>query len=171
MTFSMDAAAQLAFTVDVTPNADVSETSKGTSLNNPRLFLTYRCEKDENFYGFGESFSFFNLKGRNVPILVSEQGVGRGEQPITDTLNSDVAEGVGGSWHTTYAPKPIYITNFNRTFMLNNSEVSFFNLTHSDGAGTAHTVQYLCCCNGCFMNLEMLYVVALRDCFPRLTFF
>jgi hypothetical protein len=122
------------FTVGVTPLKERFLTNDGKiSLTNPRTFLTYACEKDENFYGFGESFSFFNLKGRNVPILVSEQGVGRGEQPITDTLNTDVAQGVGGAWYTTYAPKPIYITNHNRTVMLNNSEVSFFNLTASSG--------------------------------------
>lgn len=128
--FERTGSAQVQFHLDVFPD----ETAIAEQpLANPRIFLTYRCERDENFYGFGESFSFFNLKGRNVPILVSEQGVGRGEQPITDTLNSDVAEGVGGSWYTTYAPKPIYITNYNRTFMLTNSEVSFFNLTHSAG--------------------------------------
>jgi hypothetical protein len=128
MTFVADENSQVQFTVNITPDPAMIAT-----VANPRLFLTYRCEKNENFYGFGESFSFFNLKGKNVPILVSEQGVGRGEQPITDTLNADVAEGVGGSWHTTYAPKPIYTTNYNRTFMLNNSEVSFFNLTHTAG--------------------------------------
>jgi hypothetical protein len=130
------------FTVDVTPLKERFLFTDGTSsLTNPRTYLTYACEADENFYGFGESFSYFNLKGRNVPILVSEQGVGRGEQPITDTLNTAVAQGVGGAWYTTYAPKPIYITNHNRTVMLNNSEVSFFNLTSSSGdAGT-----FLCC--------------------------
>lgn len=142
MTFSLSAAAELQFTINVTPNPAIFTTSDGrNTLTNPRTFITYACEKDEDFYGFGESFSFFNLKGRNVPILVSEQGVGRGEQPITDTLNTDVAQGVGGGWYTTYAPKPIYITNHNRTVMLNNSEVSFFNLTHTDGSGElSHSV-------------------------------
>ena len=134
--FSESESGQLEFTVDIIPNSDIFDTPPGSSLKNPRTFLTYACDADENFYGFGESFSFFNLKGRNVPILVSEQGVGRGEQPITDTLNSDVAQGVGGAWYTTYAPKPIYITNHNRTVMLSNSEVSFFNLTHTTAEGT-----------------------------------
>lgn len=63
----------------------------------PRTVLTFRCE-DRRVFGFGESFSHFNLKGRRVPILVSEQGVGRGEQPITDTLNRQTP-GVGGDWY------------------------------------------------------------------------
>ena len=124
---------QIHFNVEVRPTDDCL-TSIG---ENARIFVTYATEPDENFYGFGESFSYFNLKGRKVPILVSEQGVGRGEQPITDTLNTDVAEGVGGSWHTTYAPKPIYITNHNHTVMLNNSEVSFFDLTATEADGSA----------------------------------
>lgn len=62
----------------------------------PRTVLTFQCE-DRRVFGFGESFSHFNLKGRRVPILVSEQGVGRGEQPITATLNRQTP-GVGGDW-------------------------------------------------------------------------
>lgn len=39
-----------------------------------RVFLRYLTDPSEYFYGFGESFSYFNLKGKRVPILVSEQG-------------------------------------------------------------------------------------------------
>lgn len=133
MTFQVTnlASQQIQFDVDIRPTDDCT-----TSIQNARTFLTYATESDENFYGFGESFSFFNLKGRRVPVLVSEQGVGRGEQPITDYLNANVAQGVGGDWYTTYAPKPIYITNHNRTVFLNNSEVSFFDLTATDGASS-----------------------------------
>ena len=64
----------------------------------PRIFLNYWCSINEiGFYGFGESFTYFNLKGYKVPILVSEQGVGRGEQPITTVLNKETP-GVGGGW-------------------------------------------------------------------------
>jgi len=62
----------------------------------PRTVLTFQCT-DRRVFGFGESFSHFNLKGRRVPILVSEQGVGRGEQPITAVLNRQTP-GVGGYW-------------------------------------------------------------------------
>lgn len=87
-----------------------------------RLFLNYCTNINETFHGFGESFTDFNLKGRSIPILVSEQGVGRGIQPITDALNND-KEGVGGHWYTTYAPKPLYLTNQNRSMIFENSEV------------------------------------------------
>ncbi len=103
-----------------------------SSVPDPRSFLVYSSDETEQFYGFGESFSYFNLKGLRVPVLVSEQGVGRGEQPITDYLNTEVARGVGGDWYTTYAPKPIYMTSYNNCLVLAGSDVSFFDLRQPD---------------------------------------
>lgn len=51
------------------------------------VFITYSSEKDERFYGFGEQFSHMEFKGKRVPILVQEQGIGRGDQPITFAAN------------------------------------------------------------------------------------
>lgn len=52
-----------------------------------RLFLTYASSRDERFYGFGEQFSRMEFKGKRVPVLVQEQGIGRGDQPITFAAN------------------------------------------------------------------------------------
>lgn len=52
-----------------------------------RIRITYSSEKSERFYGFGEQFSFMDFKGRRVPIFVQEQGIGRGDQPITFAAN------------------------------------------------------------------------------------
>lgn len=52
-----------------------------------RVFFTYSSEVDERFYGFGEQFSHMNFKGKRVPIFVQEQGIGRGDQPITFAAN------------------------------------------------------------------------------------
>jgi hypothetical protein len=60
--------------------------------------LSYFTDPGEGFYGFGESFSYLNLRGRVVPLVVSEQGVGRGVQPLTDYFNFNVSEGAGGDW-------------------------------------------------------------------------
>lgn len=69
------------------PNA--GDSSKGQILDCRlnRVTLTYAADEDEQFFGFGEQFSFFNLKGRRVPIMVQEQGLGRGDQPITAAVN------------------------------------------------------------------------------------
>ena len=49
--------------------------------------LMYGCEQDEQFYGFGSQYSQLNMKGSRLPLFLSEQGVGRGLQPITSVLD------------------------------------------------------------------------------------
>ncbi|KAK8942967.1 putative alpha-xylosidase 2 [Platanthera zijinensis] len=63
------------------------EEKVGGSEEVSRVFLTYSSEKDEKIFGFGEQFSHMEFKGRRVPILVQEQGIGRGDQPITFAAN------------------------------------------------------------------------------------
>lgn len=72
------------------------------------------------------------MKGRRVPILVAEQGIGRGAQPLTTFLNF-FADRAGGDWSTTYAPKPMYITNKHRAMILENSEVNHGITARVDG--------------------------------------
>ncbi|KAH8555350.1 glycosyl hydrolases family 31-domain-containing protein [Umbelopsis sp. PMI_123] len=100
-----------------------------------RVIITYESHKEEDFYGFGEQFSYGTLKGQKVPILVREQGVGRGAQPITAILNSRpeiFGEFAGGDSFTTYAPIPQYITTDNRCVFLENNEYSSFDLRKPD---------------------------------------
>lgn len=60
-------------------------------------------------HGFGEQFTDFDLDGRLLPIVVREQGVGRGEQPIT--AGADLTQnGAGGTEAMTYAAWPSYVT-------------------------------------------------------------
>ncbi|KAG0595030.1 hypothetical protein M758_UG132700 [Ceratodon purpureus] len=103
-------------------------------VNVPRLnrvLLTYASHARERFFGFGEQFSFFDLKGRRVPIMVQEQGLGRGDQPITAAANL-VAYRAAGDWHTTYAPSPHYLTSDINSLYLEGYEHSVFDLTQRD---------------------------------------
>lgn len=52
-----------------------------------RVVITFSSDPEERIYGFGEQFSHMEFKGRRVPILVQEQGIGRGDQPITFAAN------------------------------------------------------------------------------------
>ncbi|GGR86653.1 alpha-glucosidase [Deinococcus sedimenti] len=54
--------------------------------------------------GGGEQFTL-DLTGQRVPVIVSEQGVGRGEQPLTFLANL-TQNGAGGTRWSTYAPTP-----------------------------------------------------------------
>ncbi|MBN2079762.1 MAG: alpha-glucosidase [Spirochaetes bacterium] len=95
-----------------------------------RTYLVYSSDADEQFFGFGEQFSFFNLKGKKLPIFVMEQGVGRGAQPIT--LAANLTAGSGGDWHTTYAGVPHYITSKLRSLFLENYEYVSFDMRDRD---------------------------------------
>jgi len=60
-------------------------------------------------HGFGEQFAPFDLSGRLTPLVVREQGVGRGEQPLT--FLADVTNrGAGGTEQMTYAAWPSFVT-------------------------------------------------------------
>ena len=96
-----------------------------------RIFLTYASNSQEHFFGFGEQFTYFDMKGKKVPIWVSEQGVGRGEEPITTGANLTNG-GAGGNTLSTYAPVPFYITNQMRSLMLQNTGYTQFDLRQPD---------------------------------------
>ncbi|CAO2174057.1 unnamed protein product [Urochloa humidicola] len=96
-----------------------------------RVFLTYASSRDERFFGFGEQFSRMEFKGKRVPVLVQEQGIGRGDQPITFAANL-VSYRSGGNWSTTYAPSPFYMTSKMRSLYLEGYDYSIFDLTKPD---------------------------------------
>lgn len=96
-----------------------------------RAFLTYASSPQDHFFGFGEQFSYVDMKGRRVPIWVGEQGVGRGDQPITFGANV-TNNGAGGTPFTTYAPVPFYMTNRMRALALLNTGHTAFDLRKSD---------------------------------------
>ena len=103
--------------------------SEKTTFN--RIYLRYASSPDERFYGFGAQFSYLNMKGRTLPILTQEQGIGRGSEPLTSAINT-IRPGVSGDWYSTYAAVPFYLTNTGRSFFLENYEISIFNFEDPD---------------------------------------
>lgn len=97
-----------------------------------RLFLRFATDPGERFFGFGEQFTYFDVRGRKLPVWVSEQGIGRGLQPLTWLL--DLVAGSGGSWHTTYAPVPHFVSSRLRSLALDNSEYAEFDLQAAERA-------------------------------------
>lgn len=115
------AQSHLAFRIELLPRPD----AKAAPYN--RVLLVAASRADEGIYGFGEQFSTFNQKGRLLPILVSEQGVGRGLQPIT--LAADLTNnGAGGQWHSSYAGVPHYITTTQRGLLLDTHDYVEFDM-------------------------------------------
>lgn len=95
-----------------------------------RTYLTYASNRDEHFFGFGTQFSYFDLKGKRLPIFVMEQGIGRGAQPIT--LGANIQAKAGGDWHTTYAGVPHYITSQMRSLFLENYAYVVFDMRRAE---------------------------------------
>ncbi len=118
LTFTAVDSNQLRFSLDLT--------DRGYN----RTFLTYLSDHNEHFFGFGTQYSFFDLKGRRLPIFVGEQGIGRGAQPIT--TGATIQAGAGGDWHTTYASVPQYITSHLRSLFLETYEYAVFDLRRAD---------------------------------------
>lgn len=95
-----------------------------------RLYFTYETNASEHFFGFGEQFSMFDLKGQRVPVFISEQGIGRGAQPITTGAN--LQANAGGNAFTTYIAAPYYITSQMRGLFLENTEYMVFDLRNAE---------------------------------------
>ena len=96
----------------------------------PNIVFKFSKNLDQRFYGFGAQASHLNLNHKNVRILSTEQGHGRGLQPYTK-VSKWLAPGVTGDELSTYAPVPFYFTEKNRGLYLKNSEYSEFDLSNS----------------------------------------
>jgi alpha-glucosidase len=95
-----------------------------------RVYLTYASSPDERFFGFGTQYTYFDMKGHRIPIFIQEQGIGRGEQPIT--WAADWQADAGGDPYTSGASVPHYVTSEMRSLFLENYEYSSFDLTEQD---------------------------------------
>ena len=95
-----------------------------------RVYLTYASAPDEHLFGFGVQYTYLDMKGHKVPIFIQEQGIGRGEQPIT--LAADWQADAGGTPYTSGASVPHYITSEMRSLFLENYEYSSFDLREED---------------------------------------
>ena len=63
------------------------------------------------------------MKGKRLPLITTEAGVGRGVQPITGYENAD--GGQGGNTEISYAPAASYITNKKRGFIFNPNNIGY----------------------------------------------
>lgn len=95
-----------------------------------RIYFEYETNRDEQIFGFGEQFSHFNFKGKKLFIFTEEQGLGRGDQPIT--MGANFVAGAGGNEFTSYAPIPYYTTTENRSYFFENTSYSKFDFETPD---------------------------------------
>ncbi|MCB0897032.1 MAG: alpha-glucosidase [Nocardioides sp.] len=100
------------WTMTVAPRAaDGASLSVGTDAATPLTSVALVSGRSDHaaVHGFGEQFTDFDLDGRLLPIVDREQGVGRGEEPIT-SLADATNHGAGGTEAMTYAAWPSFVT-------------------------------------------------------------
>lgn len=83
---------------------------------------------DEQLVGAGEQYSMLGLRGENFNIWTSEQGIGRGLQPITKAMDT-VAYPCGGDSHSTYSTVPVLLSTRGYGLAFNNSQLINMDLT------------------------------------------
>lgn len=66
-------------------------------------------------FGGGIQYSNWNLKGTKFPLIVEENGVGRGDKGSTFLAN---IFGAAGNHHTTYAPMPKFYSSNQKSYHL-----------------------------------------------------
>jgi len=85
-----------------------------------RFWIRIPAKKEEAIYGCGEQFSELNLRGKEVPLWVEEQGVGRGDPPIS------------GDWYTTYYPQPTFVSSKNYFCHCESSSYAKFDFSNNN---------------------------------------
>jgi alpha-glucosidase len=116
-----------------------------SSIN--RCWLRLNARPDEAIYGCGEQFSELNLRGKNVPLWISEQGICRGD-PKFHTLLLNATAGVGGNWATTYHAQPTFMSSENYYFHAESTVYAAFDFTHE----TYHDLYFWGIPNECFLG-------------------
>ncbi|KAJ3217034.1 hypothetical protein HDU67_008592 [Dinochytrium kinnereticum] len=122
LSFDSPSASQLRFVVSI---HDLEERFS-------KIFLEFSSTPDERFFGFGEQLTHFDLKGHKVPIMVREDGVGRGAQPTTTATNLFFGPYAGGDDVSAYKPVPFFLTSKLRCLFLESNDYSMFDLTKGD---------------------------------------
>merc|ERR1712166_16807 len=106
-----------------------------------RLSLHTYSAADEVILGLGEQYTQFNLKNSTILAMSTEQGVGRGLQPITAFLNR-AHQGAGGDFQTTYSAVGHYVTSNMQSLMLTSSEPALFEFGDQVNTVTAFSPQF-----------------------------
>jgi len=101
----------------------------------------------QHFYGFGEQFSRFDFAGERLGNFTEENGIGRGDKPVSKLT---ALLGIKGEESSSYFPLPKFFTENGQAFSIKPTEV-FFNFTKAGNI----TVEAEACRNGkCLFNIS-----------------
>jgi len=109
------------------PSPDTTEAPPPAAAyhwNDPgcRLSFSYALNSNEEVYGVGEQYTVHGLRHRVVPVVTTEQGVGRGLQPVSTFVDvGSKLHNAAGNWHTTYTSIPHFLTSDIRSMYINDT--------------------------------------------------
>ena len=115
-------------------SVDQQQISIDSRVDHPEInsvSITLDAAVDELILGFGAQTSINNFKGHRVPIWIQEQGIGRGQQPISSLINSNIA-GLSGNKFTSYFSLPYYYSSSGFKIALDNIEPAQFDFSSPD---------------------------------------
>ena len=96
-----------------------------------RVWIRFKANPQEGVFGCGEQYSELNLRGKNVPLWVTEQGVGRNKKEYV-TFMADKYRQAGGDWYTTYYPQPTFVSSENYWCHVDDSNYMEFNFRNDN---------------------------------------
>ena len=91
------------------------------------LSLYLQRDPSESWYGGGEQFSSPRLNGQRWPVWVQENGIGRGEQPLSALIDL-FSPGSAGHAQSSYISVPWLMSAEGRGLALENSEYAEWDL-------------------------------------------
>lgn len=95
-----------------------------------RLYLSAALDEDEGVHGFGAQSSGWDLRGTRVALIPREQGIGRGEQPLSFLV--DLAASAAGGQDTTYLTSAVNVTDHARSIAYRGDAISSVDLRPDD---------------------------------------
>lgn len=94
-----------------------------------RLYFLRQAGSGEHIWGLGEQPSHLCHEGRRVPVLVQEQGIGRGD-PLPFLLKNILGASVGHDY-SSYKPVPFFFSSAGQALYLKNTAYSVFDFRSS----------------------------------------
>ena len=109
---------------------EVAVASTAGALTPDRLHLAALLAEDERVMGMGGQTGSYDLRGRRVPVLAREQGIGRGAQPLS--LLVDLAAAAAGGEDTAYLVSAVHLTDRFRSLTYRDTAIASLDLTATD---------------------------------------
>lgn len=95
-----------------------------------RVYLSAALDDGEGVHGLGAQSTGWDLRGDRVPLIPREQGIGRGEQPLSFLV--DLAASSAGGQDTTYLPSAVNVTGRSRSLVYRGDAFSSVDLRPDD---------------------------------------